>query len=503
MINRVGIFILLLAVTAFGGILFFSGYIATGNNNDNGNPPVNTHEIRTGAGVIPANETVDSSNRSIDASRRTAIVKAAEVVSPAVVSLTVTQERVLQRRSLLDDFYADFWGWYVPPRRYIQKIQSLGSGVIIDPEGYIITNAHVVSDARNIRVVLPGGSEYEGKVVGQDNTLDLAVIKIDGENLPYAKLGDSDSLIIGEWVIAFGNPFGHLMEDTEPTVTVGVISALHRDIKRDPEQVQIFKDMIQTDAAINPGNSGGPLADALGEVIGINTFIFTSSRGSEGIGFAIPINRVKSILHDLIEHGEVVRAWVGLYVQKITPLLAQSLDLPVTRGVIIADVDKDSPAESAGLKRGDILVKADGKGLYDENDWELFENMARPGRDITLSIIRKGQEKEIKLKPVESISALSSAQRDKFGLFVSNITPGIARQYRADMGSGVVVLKIDPNSIAASWDVQPGDIIRQIGRLNVSDTNDYFNILKKVDKGDRLTFIIERNDAIFYLTVRY
>ncbi len=451
----------------------------------------------------PTDFTYDSINRSIDNSRRNAIVRAAEKVSPAVVSITVTQERILQRHSLFDEFYSDFWGWYSPPRRYKQQVQSLGSGAIIDKEGHILTNAHVVQNAKSIRVVLPRGEEYEGNVIGLDNTTDLAVIKIEGENLPYAKLGNSDDLIIGEWAIAFGNPFGYLLEDTEPTVTSGVVSAINRDIKRDPNQVQIFKDMIQTDAAINPGNSGGPLSNALGEVIGINTFIFTSGRGSDGIGFAIPINRAKVIVKDLIDHGQVVKAWIGAYVQKITPLLAQSLDLPVKNGVIITDIDRDSPAEKAGLQRGDIVMSSGSETINSSSDWDEIESMARPGNSIGLNILRKGKEIDLSIIPAESLSALSGSQQDKFGLFISNITSTIARQLRLESSSGVVVAGIEPGSKASSWDIENGDVIRQIGRLNVSGLDDYNDILDQIEKGDRFTLIIERKGKLFYLTVRY
>jgi len=361
----------------------------------------------------------------------------------------------------------------------------------------------VVEDAKTIRVVLPRGDEFEGKVIGLDHTSDLSVIKIDGSNLPYAKLGNSDDLIIGEWAIAFGNPFGFLMEDTQPTVTAGVISALHRDIKRDPDQVQSYKAMIQTDAAINPGNSGGPLANALGEVIGINTFIFTSSRGSEGIGFAIPINRAKAIVKDLIEHGEVIRAWIGVYIQNITPLLAQSMDLPISKGVIIVDTEADSPAEEAGLQRADIILKANQNEIKDESDWEEFENFVRPGKKVQMQVLRKGKEIEIGLTPMEAISALSNARLDKFGLYVTDITSAVQRQLKAEGHSGVAVVKIQPNSQAATWDVQSGDVIRQIVRLSVTDVNEYFNIIKQIEKGDRFTLVIERKSQIFYLTVRY
>ncbi|MBD3233892.1 MAG: PDZ domain-containing protein [candidate division Zixibacteria bacterium] len=457
------------------------------------------------ATIIPAQHSdVSERSRRISDERRNAIVKAAEKVSPAVVSLSVTQERVLRRpRSILDEFYSDFWGWYNPPRNYIQKYTTLGSGVIFDPEGYILTNAHVVQDAKTIRVIIPRGDEYDGVVIGMDNTMDVAVVKIEGDNLPHAKLGDSDDLIIGEWAIAFGNPFGYLMEDTEPTVTAGVISALHRDIKRDPNQVQIFRDMIQTDAAINPGNSGGPLVNAVGEVIGINTFIFTSSKGSEGIGFAIPINRAKVIAGDIIEHGEVVKAWVGVYVQTVTPMLAQSLDLSIQKGVIVTAVDDDSPASEAGLRRGDVISKANDELILNDTDWEEFETLSRPGESINISFIRDGKEQSVSLTPKKTQSLLAEAKLDKFGLYVVDITSAVARRLKIRNNDGVVVAGKDPNSVAASWDLQPDDVIRQIGSFNITDSEKYFDLIDRIDKGDRFTLVIERDGLLFYHTVRF
>ncbi|MBD3169928.1 MAG: PDZ domain-containing protein [candidate division Zixibacteria bacterium] len=501
--NKIISYVIVLVVGLAGGGLLFNLFSPDGTAQPGTDSKTYSDNIPAENELIPARTGENHWRPGIDEDRRNAIVRAAERVSPAVVSITATQERVMRRRSIIDDFYSEFWGWYLPPRKYIRKTQSMGSGVIIDPEGVILTNAHVVQDATEIRVVTPAGEEYTAELVGLDNTIDIAVLRIDGNKLPFAELGDSENMMIGEWAIAFGNPFGHLMEDTEPSVTAGVISALHRDIKRDPNQVQIFKDMIQTDAAINPGNSGGPLCNAVGEVIGINTFIFTSSRGSEGIGFAIPINKIKIILDDLLKFGEVIKAWTGMYVQKITPILAQSMDLPVTRGVIVTDIEEDGPADKAGVKRGDILIRAGDEKVLDGVDWEEIESIARPGNPIDLTILRRGKEMNLKLTPVESMSATANAVKDKFGIYVMDITPAIARQLRTDKTAGVVITKIDPAGRAASWDIEPGDIIRQIGRLNIADTEGYFKILENIDKGDKFTFILERNNMLYYLTVRY
>ncbi|MEO0141969.1 MAG: trypsin-like peptidase domain-containing protein, partial [candidate division WOR-3 bacterium] len=233
-----------------------------------------------------------SLNDEISKQRMNAIVLAANKVGPAVVSITVIQTRIITISPFDDEFFRRFFGDFFPEQRYRQQIKSLGSGVIISPDGFIITNEHVVSNATEINVTLPDARQFKAQIIAADRTMDLALLKVDGHNLPYAELGSSEDLLIGEWVIALGNPFGFMLEDTRPTVTVGVISALNRAIKSAHED-RIYKDMIQTDAAINPGNSGGPLVNILGQVIGINTFILTSSGGSEGVGFARPINVVK------------------------------------------------------------------------------------------------------------------------------------------------------------------------------------------------------------------
>lgn len=366
----------------------------------------------------------------ITSSRQNAIVKAAQKVGPTVVSLSVVQVRVVRESPFFspfgDEFFDEFWREYFRPREYKEKIYSIGSGVIISPDGYILTNEHVVRGADELKVTLTAGEEYQGKVIGQDVASDLSVVKIDAKNLPYASLGNSEDLISGEWVIAVGNPFGYLLDDPNPTVTVGVVSAVNRDIKRERGQVQIYRKMIQTDAAINPGNSGGPLVNAEGEVIGINTFIFTTSRGSEGIGFAIPINRAKAILSDLIKPGEVIRTWIGLKVQDLTPLLAQSLELENREGVIVSDVEEESPAEKAGLKRKDVIIKANGQKIKNSSDWEDLVYLAREGEQIEISFLRNGKEMNTKLVPESLPAKKAEKTQSNLGVTVADITKAIA-----------------------------------------------------------------------------
>jgi serine protease Do len=278
-------------------------------------------------------------------SRRTAIVRAAERVGPATASITALKTRIVSETPATRELFFDrFLRGYFPEWLHEEQYHSFGSGVIIDADGYLLTNDHVVGRAENVTVTLKDGREFEGLVLGSDPRYDLAVVKIEGENLPVAPLGDSDNVIVGEWAIAIGNPFGYLLNDPDPTVTAGVISALHRDVQGEGESGAIYKDMIQTDAAINPGNSGGPLVNSRGEVIGISSFIFSSSGGSQGIGFAIPINIARQIINELIEFGRVRDVWVGIKVQALSSAVAQRLRLPTTDGVLVSYVEEDSPA---------------------------------------------------------------------------------------------------------------------------------------------------------------
>jgi len=334
----------------------------------------------------------------ISSSRRGAIVQAAEEAGPAVVSVSVTQTRVVRASPYggfgdprFDQFFRGFFG----EREYVQEVPSLGSGVIISKDGLVVTNEHVVRDATQIKVTLTDGREASGTLIGSEADYDLALVKIDAKDLPAAKLGDSDDLIIGEWAIAIGNPFGFLLEDPHPSVTVGVISALHRSIKTQEGTVGVYKDMIQTDAAINPGNSGGPLVNSLGEVVGINTFIISNSGGSMGIGFAIPVNRVKHIVDEVAKYGRIRQIWMGLLVQEITPLIAHSIGLDDTRGVIVSQVDPGSPADKAGIKRYDVIVEVNKQPIRNIESAKKAIFGAEIGDRLQFGMLRQGKEKNV------------------------------------------------------------------------------------------------------------
>ena len=334
--------------------------------------------------------------QSINESRKTAITKAIEVVGPAVACINVEQN--VSAYSSPDPFFRYFF----PPEIYPMK--SSGSGVVISPDGYVLTNTHVVEKASKITVTLSGGDEYNAEVVGIDKTSDLALLLLDGSDFPFVVLGDSDDLIVGEWVIALGNPFELFSISNQPTASIGIISANHMDFGIQKESGRVLQNMIQTDAAINPGNSGGPLVNANGEVIGINTFIFTGSnqnRGSIGIGFAIPINAAKRIAKELKISGSIDRSFTtGLVVQPITRSMIRHLNIPFRDGVIVVHVDKNSPAQKAGISIGDIIVTTANKKVNSPSDIRdiITEKDLRSGDRIAFKIYRDGVYLNIKLR---------------------------------------------------------------------------------------------------------
>ena len=332
---------------------------------------------------------------SIDVSRKTAITRAIEKVGPSVACVNVQQN--VSAFSNQDPFFRYFF----PPEIYPMK--SSGSGVVISPDGYVLTNTHVVENASKITVTLSGGDEYDAEVIGIDKTSDLALLLLDGNNFPYAEMGNSDDLIIGEWVIALGNPFELFSVSNQPTATVGIISANHMDFGLQ-ESGKVLQNMIQTDAAINPGNSGGPLVNAKGEIIGINTFIFTGSnynRGSIGIGFAIPINTAKRIAKELKTSGSIDRSFTtGLVVQPLTRSMIRHLNIPFRDGVIVVHVDRNSAAQKAGIIIGDIIVTAAGQKVNSPSDIRdiIAEKDLRSGDTIKLRVFRDDGYFKIKLK---------------------------------------------------------------------------------------------------------
>jgi len=345
----------------------------------------------------PSASAADATKRDLGDSRRTAIVEAAQKVGPSVVTISVVQTRLVQTVPFGSEFFEPFFRDMIPSYRYREQIPSMGSGFIISPKGYVLTNEHVVRGAEKITVTLPDGRSFPGRVVGSQQQYDVAVVKIEGSKLPVAPLGSSGDLMVGEWAIAIGNPFGFLLNDTQPTVTAGVISATRRDIKSQTSSGGIYKNMIQTDAAINPGNSGGPLVNAEGDVIGVNTFIFTKSGGSEGIGFAIPIDAAKKVMDELIKYGRVRNVWIGVATYDITPYLAERIGTQDRNGLYVASLEKGSPADKAGAKVGDIIRQVNGTPIHDVNEAYRALFGANVGDTITLTVERDGKLMTLRL----------------------------------------------------------------------------------------------------------
>jgi serine protease Do len=338
----------------------------------------------------------------ISASRRNAIVTAAQRVAPAVVTVSVLQTRVVRTDPFGRPFRDEFFDRFFPPTGYREQVPGLGSGFVIDRRGVILTNEHVVRDAEQITVSLADGRQLPARVLGSTAVYDLAVLKVEADDLPAAPLGDSDGLVVGEWAIAIGNPFGFLLNDPQPTVTAGVISATRRDIKSEATETGLFKDMIQTDAAINPGNSGGPLVNGDGEVIGINTFIFTSGGGSVGMGFATPINLAKRLADETLRHGRIRTPWPGMLVQEITPTIARRLGLSEAGGLIVTRVEPDGPAAQAGVKAGDLLRQVNGRPVRDLEDAQSGIYGAQVGDPVKLGLERDGRALEVTFKLAEA-----------------------------------------------------------------------------------------------------
>lgn len=342
---------------------------------------------------------LDSANDAITKGRKTIITETVEKVSGAVVGINVTAIQQFQDPFFQPFFNDPFFNQFFGNRTYSQKVKSLGSGFIISPDGYIVTNDHVAGNATEIVVTLTNGKHYNAKIVGNDPIGDICLLKIDGEKLPYIPMGNSDSVIIGEWVIALGNPFGLFEINNKPTVTVGVVSAKGMNLNQ--VENRYYLNMIQTDASINGGNSGGPLVNSLGEVIAMNTIIFTArgSEGSIGLGFAIPINKVKKIVEELKSRGKINREFnIGLELQNIDEGIAKYFKLEAARGVIVTRVLKNSSASKAGLKPGDILVQIDDYRVDNEQALLGIIQEYRAGQEMDLQILREGKTENIKMK---------------------------------------------------------------------------------------------------------
>ncbi|HOX07633.1 MAG TPA: DegQ family serine endoprotease [Planctomycetota bacterium] len=399
-------------------------------------------------------------------------VASARAVMPAVVHIEVFQKAQTYQNEdwnqFEDDFFRRFFGQpgrplRPQPQERVQRGQ--GSGVIVDARGYILTNNHVVGQADRIRVQLADKRTFDAKLVGADERSDVAVIKIEGKDLPAARLGDSGRLEVGEWVLAIGNPFG-----LDQTVTSGVVSALGRTKVVDIQN----QDFIQTDAAINPGNSGGPLANLDGEVVGINTAIYSRSGGSMGIGFAIPINMARTIMSDLIAHGKVIRGWLGVRPQDVTEDMARALKLPRPSGALVAEVFPDSPGAEAGIQERDVIVGFNGKEVGSAEEFLNAVGFAGVGRTVELKLYRDGKPQTVQAKVAERTPEVEASETgtetlEKLGLVVRELTPEIREQLGLRRNAaGVVVVEVKPRSPAANAGFEPGVIIEEVNKKPVN-----------------------------------
>ena len=418
--------------------------------------------------------------------RRNAVVDAVSKVSPAVVNISLEYEirkRIQPFSEFSNPLFEDFFRDFFDPgfgRQY--KRTSLGSGVIIDGRrGYILTNAHVVEKTGTVTITLKDEREYVAEIVGVDPDSDLAVLHIQSNDpLPSIEMGDSHDLMIGETVIAIGNPFGF-----SNTVTTGVISAINRSFRT---KEQVFHDFIQTDASINPGNSGGPLLNINGELIGINTAIYA---GANGIGFAIPINKARRIIEDLIAHGEVIDAWIGLQVQDLDSSLTRYFSIPKKQGVLIAGIDPDSPAQAAGLQEGDVILAIDGRKVVSVEDYQArLKNYGIDDR-MVLDVWIKGKKREIPIKA--RIFPIAKAPELAYTLLGLKIDPRSK--------NGAVVAKVKKGGFLARTGVRPGDVIRQVNDFLVREPADFYKAVIKYRERESMVFLLQRASQRYYITV--
>ncbi len=394
-----------------------------------------------------------------------------------------------------DEFFRRFFG-QIPEQEMKQR--SLGSGVVVSGDGYILTNNHVVADADEILVTLSDKKKYEAQIIGRDPKTDLALIKIKtGKTIPAAKLGDSDKLMVGDWVVAIGNPFG-----LGSTVTAGIVSAKGRVIGAGP-----YDNFIQTDASINPGNSGGPLFNLNGEVIGVNTAIVSQSGGNVGIGFAIPINMAKSVMPQLKERGKVIRGWLGVIIQEVTQEIKEQFGLKTEEGALIGEVTKDSPADKAGLKRGDVIINFDGKKVKEMNTLPAMVAETPVGKEVEILIIRKGKEKRLtitigELEEDTRVAATIPKIEESFGLSVQELTPEIAESLSLKGEKGVVISGIKGDSPASDAGLQRGDLIQEIEHEPVENLSDYKRIMKESSSKKQILMVIKHRGHSRYVVLK-
>jgi len=469
------------AIMGFGLLCLIAGYGASTLLD-----PVSTPEAQTAPAL---------------ASTPQSFSELAKEASPSVVNISTV--KVIKGRDQAPlpfgpndpfrEFFDRFFKDQIPKD---QRQRSLGSGFIIDTKGLILTNNHVVEQTDEIKVTLSDKSEFSAKIIGRDSKTDLALIRIEADKpLKPLPLGDSEKLEVGDWVVAIGNPFG-----LGHTVTAGIVSAKYRQIGAGS-----YDNFIQTDASINPGNSGGPLLNTAGQVIGINSAIFSQTGGSVGIGFAIPINMAKDLLPQL-KKGKVVRGWLGVVIQKITPELKEALDLKDENGALVADVVSGGPAEKAGIKRGDVILSFDGKDIQEMNDLPYIVASTPVGKMVTVEVVRKGQAKTFQVEvgelKEEGEAPVVSEAKPSLGLTLKEITPELARDLRLSETTGLVVMQVEANSPAAEAGLAPGDIILEVDQEPVKSLEKFNEKIASYKTGDTLLFLVNRRGSTLYITLK-
>ena len=425
----------------------------------------------------------------VDESRATAIVRAADRVASGVATISVLSTEQVRPRSIWDSFFL--------PYGSERQRASYGSGFVIDAaEGLVLTNEHVIRNARQVRVTFPDGTDADGEVVGADPLTDVAILRVQASSpLPEVPLGTSDGLLIGEWVVAIGNPFGNLISNAEPTVTAGVVSAVGRHIVPSENDRSFYLGMIQTDAAINPGNSGGPLVNALGQVVGVNSSIFSRSGGSDGLGFAIPIDRALRVAEDIVAYGEVRRAWLGLDVEP-----AEADAWGRTRGVLISQVTGGSPAQEAGLLAGRRILTADGQPLAGPLDWEDIFLDVRIGQTVELTV--EGQDRPVRIQARALPSMTAERVQALQDIELITVTPQIRGERGIVSEEGALVVDISPER-AAQLGIQEGDVLVQLrtarGSVPIASADEAARIFREINEATgrvRVQIVFERNGSL-------
>ncbi|HEY3134578.1 MAG TPA: Do family serine endopeptidase [Blastocatellia bacterium] len=432
-------------------------------------------------------------------------INVAKQIKPAVVNIDVVEKSKRASSMHVPEGFPQIPGFPNFGDGVPRRQKGTGSGVIISSDGYILTNNHVAGDADQINVKLADGREFKARLVGKDRETDLAVVKIDAQSLPFARLGNSDALEQGEWVIALGSPFG-----LQQTMTAGIVSATGRDLGVQGGQ---FTNFIQTDASINPGNSGGPLVNMQGEVVGINTLIFSQTGTSAGVGFAIPSNLATKVYAQLIKSGKVTRGYLGVYLQSVSPSLARTVGYNGTEGAVVGDLTaNDSPAARAGLRSGDVIVAFDGKPV--KSPKQLTEIVADTpvGKSSEVQYVRDGhvETTSIRLgerptKPGDEDQPENGADPEqdagKLGASVSNITGELARQMKLKMPGGVMIQNVKPDSPAAEAQLQRGDVIHRVNRTPINNRQDFVRAMASVKDEKEITLQVERNGQLQFVPV--